>query len=91
MKAHQMDGKQICPHCYSKLDGAMNIASERGPSPGAVTVCAYCQVPLVFTRTLKLRLLSDDDIDRLSNDELISLVVAQALVARPHSDSDRRN
>ena len=44
-----------CPHCHRTLEAASSTTHVHLPSPGDVTVCAYCAEICVFTDDMKLR------------------------------------
>lgn len=69
---------QLCPGCGATLDAASHL-SEKGvrPDPGSVTICLYCQLPLIFGRDLRLERLDMEAFakeDRESHDELVQLI-----------------
>lgn len=51
----QLSTKPNCPSCGKKLDGFSTNLTENRPSPGAVTICAYCRDVLQFTDKMTLR------------------------------------
>lgn len=79
---HQLTTSARCPTCSMLMDGATNVQpGERGsPSPGDVTVCAYCATMLQFTDGLALRELSSAEIDGFPVDVRGSLLRAQRAI-----------
>lgn len=78
-----------CPNCGKLLDG-FTAMSDPGtvPTPGSVTVCAYCAVPLEFTEGLNLQVL---DMDKLDSGSLAELRRAILVVRSVLSMQERRN
>lgn len=56
-----------CPYCGKVLDGASNYAAET-PSPGDLSVCAYCAGLCQFTAALALERLPDAAFEALPVD-----------------------
>lgn len=56
-----------CPACGTLLDGADCPREEPSPqpTPGDLTICAYCQSVNQFTETLTLRRLPPEDFSQL--------------------------
>lgn len=78
MTAHHVPPAS-CPRCFrSGLDAATNAGPERcAPKPGDVTVCLYCRALLVFTDTMQLRPLKDDEFSLLPPTTQAALRAAQ--------------
>lgn len=68
-------GARHCPHCNKKLDGFSTIGDDRGPEPGAISVCLYCGKFAVFTEE-GFDKLSDEDFYALPEDVRNQLVQA---------------
>lgn len=51
-----------CPVCEKLLNAAATIDEhERPPVTGDTTICCHCSAILVFTETLGLRLITDEE------------------------------
>lgn len=46
-----------CPSCAAALDAVTGLGT---PEPGALTICAYCRVFLVFAEDLSQRVLTNE-------------------------------
>ena len=67
MRHGQLHGRgYTCPNpaCRKTLDGFSSVGHDNAPSPGDITVCAYCQAALVFLEN-GLRLMTADEFDAL--------------------------
>ena len=53
-----------CPHCDAKLDAASS-ATGATPSPGDLTVCIHCALPLIFDSDCRLCVMTPADMRRL--------------------------
>lgn len=54
-----------CPGCGKRIDAATSIDGEASPTPGDVTVCAFCASVLMFEPGLSLRRVSDQELAQL--------------------------
>lgn len=52
-----------CPRCNSRVGGYTSLrdGGDR-PSPGAISICAYCAAVLVYAQDLQLRPAGFDDL-----------------------------
>jgi len=50
----QLISRPACPHCKKLLDGFIAMEGDHVPSPGDVSVCAYCFEYLEFDIGMKL-------------------------------------
>jgi len=50
-----------CPSCQHVIDGAGRVTGDSRPEAGDFTVCVYCASVAVFTETLMLRTLTDEE------------------------------
>lgn len=64
----QLIEKPVCPTCHKKLDGFASHLTDHRPSPGAVTICAYCREVLQFTDKMALRLADPEVIEQVMLD-----------------------
>lgn len=71
-----------CPVCGMKVSAATSTEGDHKPTPGDLSVCAYCATPLVFTDGLKLRKMTDLDMLALPFSELRQIRAAQTAVQR---------
>ncbi len=70
-----------CPSCEKKLNAATCISSgKRKPEAGDVTVCAGCACLLRFSRSLRVRLLTAEEIDKLPKALLTTLRKTQRAI-----------
>jgi hypothetical protein len=53
-----------CPHCGAPNDGAGNPRDkqDRAPSPGDITICAYCHELSIFGEGLETRKLTESEL-----------------------------
>jgi hypothetical protein len=51
----------LCPACHTAITAATAVGHAHEPVPGAVTLCAYCAVFLVYTEDAALRLLTNEE------------------------------
>lgn len=56
MTTGQLKNQPHCPGCNHLLDGLTGVDHDRQPSPGDVTICAYCNEVLQFTDDMSLKL-----------------------------------
>jgi hypothetical protein len=60
---------RVCPQCATGLDGAFCVDDKefvtRRMEPGDVTICAHCKTALTISRTGELRLITQEEFDRL--------------------------
>ena len=54
-----------CPACGKKVDAASPHEGSAKPKPGSASICFYCGTRLVFTRTMRVRLMTDREWQRL--------------------------
>ncbi len=71
----------LCPGCGNANDGATGIIGMGSPEPGDVTVCAYCGMVLVFTDTLRTRILSNEEWAGLPDAQKLAITAARKAVA----------
>ena len=67
-------GPNYCTACGAECDGATCTDLKSAPSPGDVTVCAYCGHIMVFGDNLKLRDPTADECKEIAGDERILTV-----------------
>jgi hypothetical protein len=80
-----------CLHCGRILDGATNAPDQTGaPEPGALSVCVYCSAVTIFGDDLRLRPLTEGEVEELRADpELFErIAVVGGIVRYAHA---RRN
>ena len=67
VKTHQV-AEYICPGqgCGKQLSGA--TGGMEAPTPGDLTVCAYCINWLVFDDDLRPRMITEEEIQELDDD-----------------------
>lgn len=61
-----------CPNCDSLIDGVRELSSgeqDGTPSPGDVSICAYCGEVLEFDKNLKSIKVTDQALSQLSSDD----------------------
>lgn len=70
-----------CPSCDKKLNAATRADGRRGkPAAGDVTVCTGCACLLRYSRSLRVRLLTAEDVSKLPKDLLTTLRKAQRAI-----------
>lgn len=57
-----------CTNCNGLLDGATGVGHDHAPTPGSVTVCAYCGHLMAYDDNLAMRELTGDEIVELAGD-----------------------
>lgn len=66
-----------CPACQGWLTGSQNVTDEvTPPSPDDATICGHCMTTLIFTEHGGLRLATQHDIDKRSDEEREELATA---------------
>jgi len=68
-----------CPSCQRKLNAATRVVGKGKPAPGAFTVCR-CGSLLVFSRSLRVRLLSAEEFAKLPKEEVMALRKVQRAI-----------
>jgi hypothetical protein len=80
--------EQQCPHCKHKLDAATSATGETcTPTPGCLTICAYCSRVLIFEAGLTVRPATREDLDTLPPD--VRAMVARAVLVTRHFINER--
>jgi hypothetical protein len=79
METHHVPGA-VCPVCSKLLDGATNINDDGAPKPGDVSVCVDCMSILTFTPDLKLRLMTQGEVQALPEPNKAAVIKATRLV-----------
>jgi len=51
----------VCLNCGKRIDGASSVKGNRIPSPGDISICAYCSHIMAFADDLTLRELNDEE------------------------------
>lgn len=80
-----------CPGCNHKLSGVTPLGRRRGrgrPSPGDMTVCVYCASLLVYSRSERLRLLTAEELSKLSKPRRTLLLTAQREIQRQRTSRE---
>jgi len=66
-----------CPNCGEHLDACSGVeAHGKAPSPGDITVCLYCGHLMAFTDILGLRVLTEAELNEVSDDPRIMAIQA---------------
>lgn len=76
-----------CPSCGTKLNSVTRVAGKGRPVPGAVTVCIRCGSLLRYSRSLRVRLLTAQEIDKLPKSLRKVLAVAQLAIQTVRVDN----
>jgi hypothetical protein len=64
-----------CLNCGKVLDAATCTDRESAPTPGSLSVCAYCSAVSMFDENLKLRPLTEAEVEEIFADpELAALL-----------------
>jgi len=67
-----------CPHCKRMLDAAAVSTGESiEPSPGDVTVCLRCGHPMVFTEAMRVRSMTPEEWQALSEKQRRELLAVR--------------
>lgn len=72
-----------CPQCGEEIDAQASLEGP-APRPGDVSVCAYCAVAMVFTEDSRLRIITLEEEEGLSNRERRELDRVQQAVRDYH-------
>ena len=82
----------FCPNCgyfSDRASGAMG--SKRPPGPGDIAICLSCGAPMIFTETLGLRPMQEEEFKALPAKVKRSLVLAKLhCLARGRIDRDTK-
>lgn len=54
-----------CPHCGSPCDAASSTKNQKPPTAGDLSICFYCAGLLRFKEDLKLKVLSEEEFNKL--------------------------
>ena len=77
-----------CPACGAQLDAGLALQENRTPTPGAVSICAYCGTLGIFTDD-DLRHPDEDEMRQLMHDPLIQRALAAVSVFIATNDRRR--
>jgi hypothetical protein len=58
-----------CPWCEYRIDGATDLADERGPEPGDLSICIACASLLKFDQDLTPQKVSEDERRQIMKDD----------------------
>lgn len=64
--------KSYCWRCHQKLDGATNVAGNRMPRQGDLSVCKYCYAIAIYRPDLTLRKLTEIESQQLLENKDLS-------------------
>jgi hypothetical protein len=78
-----------CPSCKRELTTHAGLDDSAPPKAGDLSVCAYCQVIVQFTREGTFRQVTADEINDLPVDLRRQLIAAQALCKRAMAERRR--
>jgi len=73
----------LCPACGEMLDGSTGVGKtgeDELPAEGDISICAFCAVPLVFDRKLKVRRMTKAEIRELPFGMKLHLSHLKALI-----------
>jgi len=80
MKDPNLSGT-VCPECNRQLDDAMETSGcDVRPSPGDLTVCAYCAALLEYNDDYSLKTFTKERFNKLDKRDRIMLVKAQKVI-----------
>ena len=68
------DGREVpaeCPNCGTVHDMASAVDDNVWPKPGDASICIMCGHLSVFDEHLKLRHMTDDEVDKYAGDDRI--------------------
>lgn len=80
---------QHCPYCDHRLDRACGIDEATRPSPGDVTMCIDCALPLVFTDDMSVR--KPNIAEQFALDQDLRLSVLQRAIRAAHRAQGRHS
>jgi hypothetical protein len=76
---------QLCPDCGKELNAITIIFGKPvAPTPGDISICAYCASVLVFDADLKQRAARKEDLDQLDSETLNAIYKARRAVHNFH-------
>lgn len=79
--------EQNCPRCDATLDGHLALdGDDAGPTPGDITVCAYCATAMIFGEDHKLRPVTPAVWDELSIADQFNVAQMRLRVQRLHGN-----
>lgn len=70
-----------CPGCGHHLNGVQQVGGDGQPGPGDISACLYCGLALVFVNGSEVRLMTEQEKEKLSADERYLLSSAMAVGA----------
>jgi hypothetical protein len=70
----------LCTKCARPLTAATETdgGPEHRPDPGAISICAYCGYLMIFDTNLRLRELTEAELDEIMSDRELSFTVLRA-------------
>lgn len=70
-----------CPSCNKHLDAASGLTdSDISPKEGDFSICAYCGAVLRFRQELTVELATEEDLDEIDDEGLMSLAIMQSTI-----------
>lgn len=76
-----------CVGCGHRLDRAGPVDHSQEPKPGDLTGCMHCGAAMVFTETMGLRALTDDEWDALPHENRLELSMIRAFAKQVYQPS----
>lgn len=62
MTSHKLDHDNPCPSCDANNDGTTGVTDiDAKPTPGDLSVCAYCHTMLQFDENLQSQILTPEE------------------------------
>jgi len=70
-----------CPYCGKKFDRCSSVTADVSPKVGDFTVCIRCSCVMAFTRTMRVRPLTLEELDSLTGDSELMQAVEKTVMA----------
>jgi hypothetical protein len=70
-----------CPGCGETLDGATGANTDSAPTPGALSMCAYCAAVTIFGDDLRLRPLKPAEVAKIESEPETMALLMRASTA----------
>jgi hypothetical protein len=72
---HKVASLSMCTNCGYEMDTASGVTHKEAPKPGAISICLKCSHIMAFGDGLKLRNLTDQEMEEVAgHPELLFLI-----------------
>lgn len=80
-----------CPSCQHKVNAVTPVSGKGKPAPGDITVCTRCGALMCFSRSLRVRLLTEPELRKLPQKQLILLRKMQRTIEKLRAERAGRH